>query len=53
MKPDWDDEVTDVIWLKSNNMVVSWWQIKDGKRYQPYVVRDEELTILLLQAESI
>lgn len=51
-KPDWEDEVTDVIWLKNSmNMAASWWQIKDGKRYQPYVVREEDLTILLLQAE--
>jgi hypothetical protein len=52
MKPDWDDDVTDVIWLKSGNMITSWWQLKDGKRYQPYIVRDEELMLILLQVQS-
>jgi hypothetical protein len=51
-KPDWEDAVTDVIWLKNPmNMTASWWQMKDGKRYQTYLAREEELTILLLQAE--
>jgi hypothetical protein len=54
-KPDWDDEVTDVIWLQNpETMIASWWQMKDGKRYikrKPKIATQEELTILLLQAE--
>lgn len=54
-KPDWDDEVTDVIWLKSASMIASWWQMKDGVRSSkcgPEIVKDEELTFLLLQAQE-
>jgi hypothetical protein len=54
-QPDWDNEVTDVIWLKNpKTMIASWWQRKNGRRYikrQPEIVKDDELTILLLQAE--
>jgi hypothetical protein len=54
-KPDWDDEVTDAIWLQDKEtMIASWWLIKNGRRYikrQPEIVKNEELTILLLQAE--
>lgn len=55
-KPDWDDEVTDAIWLQDKEtMIASWWQKKNGKRYikrTPERVKDEELTILLLQVEQ-
>jgi len=54
-KPDWDDEVTDAIWLQDKEtMIASWWLMKNGRRYikrQPEIVKNEELTILLLQAE--
>ena len=53
--PDWDDEVTDVIWLKNPmNMVASWWQMKNGVpsgKRGPYLVKDEDLAFLLLQVE--
>ena len=50
-KPDWTDEVTDVIWLQDKEtMIASWWLMKNGKR-QTEIVKNEELTILLLQAE--
>lgn len=55
--PDWDDEVTDIIWLKNPmNMVASWWQMKNGKRYikrAPERVKDEELAFLLLQVQNV
>jgi hypothetical protein len=55
IKPNWDDEVTDAIWLQDKEtMIASWWQKKNGRRYinrTPERVKDEELTILLLQAE--
>lgn len=55
VQPKWDDEVTDVIWLKNHNsMIANWWQMRDsipsGKR-GPEIVKDEELTFLLLQVE--
>jgi hypothetical protein len=54
-RPDWDDEVTDAIWLQDKEtMIASWWLMKNGRRYikrQPEIVKNEELTILLLQAE--
>ena len=56
LKPDWDNEVTDVIWLKSDNMVTSWWLMKNSRRYIkrfPERVKDEELAFLLLQVEEI
>lgn len=55
LKPDWDDEVTDVIWLKSSNMVASWWHMKNGRRYikrTPEMVKDKELSFLLLQVRG-
>lgn len=52
LKPDWDDEVTDVIWLKNpETMIASWWHMKNGKRYME-CVKDEELVFLLLQVED-
>lgn len=52
--PDWDDDVTDAIWLKNEDMVASWWLMKNGRRYirrkQP-MITDEELAFLLLQVE--
>jgi hypothetical protein len=56
ISPDWDDEVTDVIWLKSDSMIASWWQMKNGRRYNmrpPECVKDEELSFLLLQVEDM
>lgn len=54
-KPDWDNEVTDVIWLKSSNMIASWWLMKNGRRNlsREVQVKNEELTFLLLQVEEI
>lgn len=53
--PDWDDDVTDVIWLKNPvSMIASWWQMKDGIRSSKRGVErvtDEELAFLLLQVE--
>lgn len=56
MMPDWDNEVTDVIWLKTDSMIASWWQMKNGRRYikrPPECVKDEELSFLLLQVEDM
>ena len=56
MSPDWDDEVTDVIWLKSSDMVASWWQMRDGKKFrrkQQEIVTDDELVMLLLQVQNV
>ncbi len=56
MMPDWDNEVTDVIWLKSDSMIASWWQMKNGIRSgkrPPECVKDEELSFLLLQVEDM
>lgn len=56
MIPDWEDEVTDVIWLKNpETMIASWWEMKDGVlsgKRGPERVKDEELTFLLLQAQE-
>jgi hypothetical protein len=55
-KPDWDDEVTDVIWLQDKEtMIASWWQKKNGKRYikrTPERVKDNELSFLLLKVKE-
>ena len=54
--PDWDDEVTDVIWLKNSNMIASWWQMKNGKRFikrTPKQVTDEEMVFILLQVADV
>lgn len=55
--PEWDEEVTDVIWLQNyETMIASWWQMKEGRRLtrrEPERVKDEELTMLLLQAENV
>ena len=56
LMPDWDDEVTDVVWLKSPSMVASWWQMRDGKkirRKEQQVVTDEELVMLLLKVQDV
>ena len=57
VSPDWDDEVTDVIWLKNDEtMIASWWLMKNGRRYikrAPQTVKDEELTMILLQVENV
>ena len=56
LAPDWDDEVTDVIWLKSPDMVASWWQMRDGKkirRKEQQIVTDDELVMLLLQVQNV
>ena len=57
LSPDWDDEVTDVIWVQNKEtMIASWWQMKDGVRSGkrgPERVKDEELTFLLLQVEEM
>jgi hypothetical protein len=55
ISPDWDDEVTDVIWVKSPDMISNWWQMKDGKRYikrpsEP--VKDEDLVLIMLALEQ-
>lgn len=50
--PDWDNEVTDVIWRKSSNMVANWWQMRDGKKVDAYTVKDEDLTLILLAVEQ-
>lgn len=56
INPIWDDEVTDVIWLKDpETMIANWWQMKEGVRSSkrgPELVKDEELTFLLLQAQE-
>jgi len=55
-RPDWDDEVTDVICLRSDSMIASWWQMKDGRRRikrPPIKVQDEELAMLMLQVENV
>ena len=56
LMPDWDDEVTDVVWLKSPSMVASWWQMRDGKkirRKEQQIVTDEELVMLLLKVQDV
>lgn len=57
VRPDWDDEVTDVIWLQDKEtMIASWWQMKNGRRYitrPPDRVTDDELAFLLLQVEDV
>lgn len=53
--PEWDDEVTDVIWLKNHDsMIANWWLMKNGRRYitREVQVKDDELTFLLLQVEA-
>jgi hypothetical protein len=55
LSPNWDDDVTDVIWLKNDGMIASWWQMKDGApsgKRGSEIVKDEELTFLLLQAQE-
>lgn len=50
--PVWDQFepiVTDVIWRKAPNMIANWWQMRDGKKVDPYAVNDEDLTLILLQ----
>lgn len=55
VSPDWDDEVTDVIWIQDpTTMIASWWMMKNSRRYikrNPEQVKDDELAFLLLQAE--
>ena len=56
MSPDWDKEVTDVVWVKSPDMVASWWQMRDGKRIrraEQQIVTDEELVMLLLKVQDV
>jgi hypothetical protein len=52
MSPLWNDNVTDVIWLKSPDMVANWWRMKDGKKLNlGELVKDDELSLILLQAQ--
>lgn len=54
--PNWDNDVTDVIWLKNHEtMIASWWHIKDSERmYKTSVrVQDEELSFIMLQVKNV
>jgi hypothetical protein len=51
--PEWFLEVTDVIWLRSDNMIANWRLKENGKIVRNKLMHDSELTEYLLQAEEI
>ena len=52
LRVDWPEEITDVIWLKSEAMVANWWRMRDGERCLPsIIVDDSDLVFTLLQVE--
>lgn len=54
--PDWDDEVTDVIALRSYDRPYNTWRKKNNRRYllrQPALVKNKELTLIMLQVVNV
>lgn len=55
-RPNWDNEVTDVIWLKSQHTTENWRLMKNKRRYfkrSNPIVSEKEIVLLLLQVEDM